>query len=197
MPLKSHTLLLLNKSLIYEVSKWLFYSCLCWILTISPELDISTSTSQAHNEKHSVSIRLLLRRWHIKFSATCQKCRRSVDLCDRIRNSSVPDFYSCTPVGFAVVASSTVIVFLFSSVHGLCTVRQFLTVFLVIGSWAKVNCWTCFKGAMCSILFLLLNWTVDVTIQTLPLMIYYLILHWLEKSLDLMTLVLSASFLAD
>lgn len=50
---------------------------------------------------------------------------------------------------------------------------------------------------MCSILFLLLNWTVDVTIQTLPLMIYYLILHWLEKSLDLMTLVLGASFLAD
>lgn len=56
---------------------------------------------------------LLLRLWHIKFSATCQKCQNSVVFCDRILNSLISDFYRCTSHGFAVVASSTVIVFVF------------------------------------------------------------------------------------
>lgn len=51
MPLVSHMLLLLNKTLIYEViNGCIIHSFLCWKLTISPALDVSTSITQAHSE---------------------------------------------------------------------------------------------------------------------------------------------------
>jgi len=77
-----------------------------------PMLDLNhfPSSSTSITQAHDILCVCLLRRHCgcVRFSATYLKCQHSTVLCDRKLNSSVPGFYRCTPHGYAVVASSTV-----------------------------------------------------------------------------------------
>ena len=129
-----------------------------------PMLDLNhfPSSSTSITQAHDILCVCLLRRHCgcVRFSATYLKCQHSTVLCDRKLNSSVPGFYRCTPHGYAVVASSTVMVSV-SFVHGLCTVWQFLSVFLWSEQQFKEEM---FLKVLCVVFS---NYNLDVTFQTL------------------------------
>lgn len=128
-PLLSHILLKYKTNF---WGKWMVFN----LFLLMQELNHRPSTGRFYlhhsgtSGEYFVSVCLLLRCLHINCSATRQK---SQTLCDKHLNHRYQTFLDVPPHGYAVVASSTVVVFFFCFLLFRVCAQIFLTVF----SWAE------------------------------------------------------------